>query len=76
MEGLSDLNALVAEHIFELLLLVTEHLDLTLVELDVFVDSPDHFLFTYTVSHMVTLTSSWDSLFFKDPVVPPRDWDE
>ena len=76
MEGLSDFNALVTEHVFELLLLMAEHLDLTLVELDVFIDSPDHFLHINTVRHMVTLTSSWDSLFFKDPVVPPRDWDE
>jgi len=43
LKGLSDFNALVAENIFELLLLMAEHLYFTLVELNVFIDSSDHF---------------------------------
>lgn len=53
LESLSDLNAFVTENILELLLLVTEHLDFTLVELDVFVDSSDHFLHATTVKNRI-----------------------
>ena len=73
LESLSDLDTLVAEHVLELLFLVAEHLDFTLVELNVLIDSSDHFLHTIKFKSVAALTSSWESLFLRDPVVPPRD---
>ena len=42
LKVLSDFSRLVSEHVFELLLLLSEHLDITLVVLNVIVDSTNH----------------------------------
>ena len=76
LERLPDLRGLVGEHVLELLLLLTEHLDLALAVRNVFLQVARNVLLKIKIAVGSKLTSSLERWPFKEPSCCWRAWAE